>query len=333
MGGLKIEATPMRRVRPLFAALLTFVALGLGFYYAGRARTAGWLATLSVVLNVLMAALVLLAILAFGLSWLPQADALDAGLVSLALRFAIAAPFAFWAFRATRTPARIVDRGPLRLFGYLMVWLAPILATMAIAMVVRTTLIQPFRTPSGSMAPTIAVGDYMFANKRAYGYGRFSFAPLPLSFRGRYYAAAPQRGDIVVFRPSGHEDKDFVKRIVALPGDTVQMVHGELVINGAPVIRRETGVREIAEGEGYRTKLHEFVETLPDGPTYTTWDRGETPGDDTQVYRVPRGACFVLGDDRDNSADSRLEMGGFGMVPFDNLVGRIDHIARRGASP
>lgn len=197
-----------------------------------------------------------------------------------------------------------------------------ILYALALALLLRFTIAQPFRIPSGSMQPTLEVGDYIVVTKWSYGYGRFSFAPFEgLLPRGRLFNAPPHRGDVIVFRPPPAENKDFIKRLVGLPGDRIQVIDGVLHINGEPVQREDLGEVDFRDQDGTIERIHAYRETLPGGgPSYTTFDRypnGEL--DQTRVFVVPEGHYFLMGDDRDNSADSRT--GTVGYVPYDNLVG------------
>ena len=199
-----------------------------------------------------------------------------------------------------------------------------ILYALALAMVLRFTIAQPFRIPSGSMQPTLQVGDYIVVTKWSYGYGRYSFAPLDgLLPHGRMFAHAPDRGDVVVFRPPPEPDRDFIKRVIGLPGDRIQMIDGILHINGRPVHRELVGPTQACPdsefGPGGRP-ANIYRETLPNGVSYMTCEKGMTELDNTREYVVPAGNYFMMGDDRDNSADSRVPSE-VGFVPFDNLVG------------
>lgn len=202
-----------------------------------------------------------------------------------------------------------------------------ILYALALAMVLRFTIAQPFRIPSGSMQPTLAVGDYIVVTKWSYGYGRFSFAPLEgLLPQGRLFGSAPDRGDVVVFRPTPEPDRDFIKRVIGLPGDRIQMIDGVLHINGEAVEREEIGMTSDCPDEQRPNAQAMMVrETLPNGVSYITCDKvpnGEL--DQTREFVVPDGHYFMMGDDRDNSADSRTAVVGF--VPYDNLVGPAQFI-------
>lgn len=205
-----------------------------------------------------------------------------------------------------------------------------IVQALAIAMVVRVFFYQPFNIPSGSMKSTLLIGDYLFVSKLAYGYSRFSFPFSPNLFSGRIFATEPKRGDVVVFRLPQDESVDYIKRVVGLPGDEVQMRSGVLYINGTAVPKVYKDEFTNVECDPYfrhcrRVVYKRFEETLPDGgPTYTVLDL-ETDGefDDTEVFKVPAGQYFMMGDNRDNSSDSRASVG---FVPFDNLVGRAEII-------
>lgn len=203
-----------------------------------------------------------------------------------------------------------------------------ILYALALAMAIRFIFVQPFRIPSGSMQPTLLVGDYMVVSKWSYGYSRFSIEPLNFGWpTGRLFGHEPQRGDVVVFRPVPQEDKDLVKRLIGLPGDKIQVVGGHLIINGVPVPRQDEGVVHFKEQDGNYDDILTWRETLPNGKSYITFDRN--PGDEgrldnTDVFEVPAGNYFFMGDDRDNSADSRTPEVSY--VPFENLVGKVQFV-------
>ncbi|WFU28171.1 signal peptidase I [Bradyrhizobium sp. CB1717] len=193
---------------------------------------------------------------------------------------------------------------------------------------VRFFLYQPFNIPSGSMTPTLVVGDYVFAAKYAYGYGRYSFPFAPSWVSGRFLAADPEYGDIVVFRTPKDISVDYVKRVVGLPGDRVQMRGGQLFLNDKPVTR--VALKEVFAGAACGgdddARAKRWRETLPNGASYVTYDCVDNGFlDSTSVYAVPPGHFFVLGDNRDNSTDSRM-MSAFGFVPMDNLVGKVTRI-------
>jgi len=205
-----------------------------------------------------------------------------------------------------------------------------IVYALLIALVIRTFLFQPFNIPSGSMENTLLIGDYLFVEKFAYGYSRHSFPFSIAPFSGRIFGRDPQRGDVVVFKMpdpnSEHYMDDYIKRVIGLPGDTVQMIQGRLYINDKPVPKVKAA--DYVENEcGIWRHVPRFRETLPNGKSYYVLDRlSNGPGDNTQVYKVPPGHYFMMGDNRDNSADSRLEVEGFGFVPAEDLVGKAEFI-------
>lgn len=193
------------------------------------------------------------------------------------------------------------------------------LGSMLVVGIVRSLLFQPFSIPSGAMYPTLQEGDYMIAGKSAYGYGRYTLPFDIVPFEGRIFAGAPQRGDIAVFRSPQSPELDFVMRIVGLPGEKIRMVDGVLNIDGRPVRLDEAGRRESDDFDGWLQR-----ETLPNGVSYWVFNLNRNGvGDVTQEFVVPAGHYFMLGDNRDNSSDSRFRMG---PVPWENLVGRAERI-------
>ncbi len=191
-----------------------------------------------------------------------------------------------------------------------------------IALVIRSFLYEPFRIPSGSMIPTLLVGDYLFVAKYSYGYSKYSFPLSPDVFSGRILDGPPKRGDVAVFRQPPHPEIDFIKRIVGLPGDHIQMKGGILYINDVAVIREKIDNYVDERGNSYI----QYIETLPNGVKHRIIESDGDQGnlDNTDVFVVPPDHYFAMGDNRDNSADSRTDEVRY--VPAENLVGRADII-------
>jgi signal peptidase I len=200
-----------------------------------------------------------------------------------------------------------------------------IVPALIIALVIRTLLFQSFNSPSGSMEGTLLVGDYLFLSKYSYGYTHYSLPFSPPLFSGRVFGSEPKRGDVVVFRLPRDDSVDYIKRVIGLPGDRIQMIDGLPYINGVAV-KRERAEDYIDNDEGPRPiHVKRWRETLPNGVSYYTLDRIEhSEYDTTQPYLVPPGHFFMMGDNRDNSLDSRVPptSGGVGYVPFENLIGQ-----------
>jgi signal peptidase I len=208
----------------------------------------------------------------------------------------------------------------------LVIVLVPLaIAVLFSPLLIRTFLFQPFNIPAGSMKPTLLVGDYIFVSKYSYGYNRYSFPfspPLAL-ISDRVFASEPERGDVVVFRLPKDPSIDYVKRVIGLPGDRIQMVNGVLHINGTPVKREQIEDFVETDENGREAHIKQWRETLPNGVSHSTLDMIENGFyDNTKEYRVPAGHYFMMGDNRDNSSDSRVE-NAVGYVPAENLVGRV----------
>ena len=210
---------------------------------------------------------------------------------------------------------------------------------LLIAFVVRVFLYQPFNIPSGSMKSNLLVGDFLFVSKLSYGYSSHTFPQsldipwtnisIPLRpqrlFAGRIFAAEPKRGDVAVFKQPTNVSIDFIKRVIGMPGDEIQVIHGVLQINGQPIPKKRVEDFVAVEEDGVTRASPRFEETLPNGVKYTVLDTiEEGAADNTRVFKVPPGHYFMMGDNRDNSQDSRFPNVGY--VPFENFVGRADLI-------
>jgi len=194
----------------------------------------------------------------------------------------------------------------------------------ALALGFRSLLFEPFNIPSGSMIPTLLVGDYLFVSKYSYGYSRYSFPFGMAPFDGRIFETPPERGDVAVFRQPQNESVAFIKRIVGLPGDRVQVVNGVLHINDVAVNRDRKGFATASDGYNV-IRFSVYQETLPNGKSYLIQERSDDDLlDNTNVFLVPEGHYFMMGDNRDNSRDSRTTS--VGLVPAENLIGRAERL-------
>jgi signal peptidase I len=207
---------------------------------------------------------------------------------------------------------------------------AELAAIVLVVAAAKTAIAEPFYVPSGSMEPTLLIGDELLATKFPYGYGTASL-PSFMSFgsSGRVFEALPKRGDVVVFRWPGDQSQVWVKRVIGLPGDRIALRNGRVIINGEPVGIAPDGAGLAENEDGSQAKAARFIETLPGGRKHTIFKLSSfDPLDNVPETVVPPDHVFVMGDNRDNSADSRvpLRAGGVGMLPVDNLVGRVDAI-------
>jgi signal peptidase I len=199
---------------------------------------------------------------------------------------------------------------------------------LLIALVLRVLLFQPFTIPSASMVPTLLEGDYIIVSKFSYGYSRHSIPFSPPLFSGRILGGKPKRGDVVVFKLPRDGHTDYIKRLIGLPGDRVQVRGGVVYINGQAVPRTPLPTESEETDFGFARAAERYRETLDNGRTYVTGDYGpDGEVDNTDVYIVPEGNYFFMGDNRDNSLDSRFPTAvGVGMVPAENLVGKAQII-------
>ena len=194
----------------------------------------------------------------------------------------------------------------------------------ALALGFRSLLFEPFNIPSGSMIPTLLVGDYLFVSKYSYGYSRYSFPFGMAPFDGRIFETPPERGDVAVFRQPQNASVAFIKRIVGLPGDRIQVTDGVLRINDVAVNRVRKGFATASDGYNV-IRFAVYQETLPNGKSYLIQERSDDDVlDNTNVFLVPEGHYFMMGDNRDNSRDSRTTS--VGMVPAENLIGRAERL-------
>ena len=209
-----------------------------------------------------------------------------------------------------------------------------IVQALLLALVIRTLFFQPFSIPSGSMRPTLLEGDYLFVTKWAYGYSRYSLPFGPNIFSGRIWDAPPERGDVAVFKFPPNPSLDYIKRVIGLPGDRIQVREGVLYINDEAVPREKIGEIDNPDITEVDRPVDVYRETLPNGVSYDTLDLTQNGlGDNTREFVVPAGHYFMMGDNRDNSTDSRFTVG---FVPEENLVGRANIIffsIAGGASP
>ena len=202
-----------------------------------------------------------------------------------------------------------------------------LVAAIVLALGFRSFAYQHYRIPTGSMINTLLVGDFLFVNKFAYGYGRYSFPFSSLDslygwFDGRIWGSMPKRGDVVVFRSKHDKYTDYIKRVIGLPGDKIQFIDGVIYLNDQALPREKTGIYEYEDTDGYMHRTTSYKETLPNGHSYTTLAEPHgSPLDNTGVYYVPEGHIFGVGDNRHRSGDSRI-LSGIGFIPYESIVGQ-----------
>lgn len=208
--------------------------------------------------------------------------------------------------------------------------LVDMICIVLVVMAAKTAIAEPFYVPSGSMEPTLQIGDELLATKFPYGYSSASLPGfLVLPNTERLFGALPKRGDVVVFRWPGDRSQVWVKRVIGLPGDRIALDNGRVFINGQAVGLTRDGTGPVEREDGSRVEAARYIETLPNGRTHPIFKLTPSePLDDMAEVTVPAGKLFVMGDNRDNSADSRVPLrdGGVGLLPVDDLVGRVDAV-------
>ncbi len=219
------------------------------------------------------------------------------------------------------------EASPLHRWGRTIV---DLVCVVLVVMAGKTAIAEPFYVPSGSMEPTLMIGDELLATKYPYGYSTASLPSiLDLPSTGRIMGAVPKRGDVVVFRWPGNRSQVWVKRVIGLPGDRIAMRDGQVIINGKPAPLTPDGIGRVESESGSLAPAHRFIETLPGGRKHLIFKLvPREPLDNMPEVKLPAGHLFVMGDNRDNSADSRVPVaaGGVGLLPIVNLVGRVDAI-------
>jgi len=297
---------------PAVAALLSFISMGLGQLYNGHLRRAVVLYVFEI-LAIVMAAVSTLLLSSHGILIIYAC-----ALIFVGLRiFAVVDAFG---------GARRIGSAALQRYNRWYVYAVLIAYAVIAPMVVRTVALEPFNIPSGSMRPTLLVGDYLFVSKYAYGYSKYSLPWNIDLFSGRLFGSQPERGDVAVFKLPRDNKTDYIGRIVGLPGDRIQVLDGTLIVNDVPIERRQVENFTFSDVYGRSRSIAQFEEKLPNGVVHYTLDANFNGNfDNTDVYSVPEGHFFAMGDNRDNSLDSRASWGG-GFIPAENLVGRAESI-------
>jgi signal peptidase I len=204
-----------------------------------------------------------------------------------------------------------------------------LLLVLGLVLIGRIALAESYYVPSASMEPTLMIGDHPLVNKFAYGYSRYSAFGLGPASKTRLFQKMPERGDVVLFRLPSKPSDTWVKRVIGLPGDHIQMQHGRLLINGQMLPLRREGGGTMESGDGSTLPAARYIETLPGGREHPIYKLARyDPLNDTPVTVVPAGHLFMMGDDRDNSLDSRVSPAeaGVGLVPMENLVGKAEFL-------
>jgi signal peptidase I len=302
--------------------LAALVYSWIGRLFGGRASPLELRAVLAWSTAPTILGLVVILVLFAALRGFDGENAAATGNIALLLP-AIVAVFGFWSLVVLLLMLSRVEH-----FGFwrsLAVYVLALILPLTVAFLIRTFLFQPFDIPSRSMVPTLLDGDHFFVSKYSYGYTHYSLPFSPRLFSGRIFGSEPARGDVVVFRLPKDQTTDFVKRVVGLPGDRIQMKQGLLYINDTPVTRERLPDFVDADpcGAGPTANVKRWRETLSNGVNYETLDCIDNGFlDNTSVYVVPGGHFFTLGDNRDNSTDSRM-LSAIGYVPLENMIGRV----------
>lgn len=235
----------------------------------------------------------------------------------------------------TTAPAKVKQEGSFSAF---------LVKLVIVVLLLRSFVFAPFSIPSESMLPRLLIGDYLVVAKWPYGFTHYSIPFSPPLWSGRIFGRLPERGDVVVFKAPPNQKQDYIKRVMGLPGDLIEMRGGQVIINGTPVAKKRVAdflepltpnsacqkadaiqFREKASDGSERCRYPRYEETLPNGKRYQVLDLGTVPADNTEVFSVPADHLFLMGDNRDRSADSRfpaVEGAGIGIVPVENVVGR-----------
>jgi signal peptidase I len=195
-----------------------------------------------------------------------------------------------------------------------------LLGALFIAILIRSLLFQPFYIPSSSMEPTLLVGDRIFVSKYSYGYSKHSFPFSPNFTNKRFFSKDPERGDLVVFKTPADNRTDYIKRLIGLPGDTIQFVNGELFINKIKILRKPFFEKKLIRCGNFLLDTNTFIETLPNGVEHLVSYKQRGSLQNTQKFKVPSNHFFLMGDNRDCSKDSRY-LDSVGYVNSLNLVG------------